>query len=56
MDHLARRRRDVAAKLERIAIRLGQLALLQVGQHVLQPLHQILAAGLYRPCDDRGIG
>ena len=61
LEHdLARRRRDVAADLERVEVghldREPALAALEILQHVLEAAQQVLAAGLEGQPQDLGIG
>ena len=56
MDHLARRRGEVAADLERARLGLGQLPRADVVEHVGEALEQVLAAGLDRPLQHLRVG
>ncbi len=56
MDDLAGRRRDVFSKRERVGIGVAQLSAPQVGDQVLHPLDEVLAARFQRAFEHDRIG
>ena len=56
VDHLARRRRQITPHFERGLVGMRHLPLGEIGEHILQALEQVFAAGLDRLFEHFGVG